>query len=273
MAPKAGSISLAYRQITHILSLPTVHSLAAALLLGKLAFMPGETLIPLKLLDLGFPKESLAVIALADFSCQLLLSWLIVRGMMMGRERPLLPWQIGAVIKTVMAMVGMWMIAAFPVDGKISPSYFTLVLAHTMLTSFATTVMHVTLSVFFSAISDPTVGGTYMTLLNSLSNLGSTWPKLLALGLVDRLTHRTCMMDPLRASSMTGPFDGSCSTDEAMATCQRLGGRCAIISDGYYVVSWLSILVGLLIMHSVVRPLIWKVEAAPISTWRIANIF
>jgi hypothetical protein len=28
---------------------------------------------------------------------------------------------------------------------------------------------------FFSLVSDPTIGGTYMTLLNTITNLGGAW--------------------------------------------------------------------------------------------------
>lgn len=34
-------------------------------------------------------------------------------------------------------------------------------------------------------VSDPTIGGTYMTLLNTVANLGAKWPSTLVLALVD----------------------------------------------------------------------------------------
>ena len=48
--------------------------------------------------------------------------------------------------------------------------------------------------VFFIIIivSDPTIGGTYMTFLNTLSNLGGTWPKYFVLKLVDYLSKSHC---------------------------------------------------------------------------------
>ncbi len=45
---------------------------------------------------------------------------------------------------------------------------------------------------FYAQISDPKVGGTYMTLLNTVNNLGGNWPITLVLSFVDRLTWRQC---------------------------------------------------------------------------------
>lgn len=41
---------------------------------------------------------------------------------------------------------------------------------------------------FSAKISDPEYGATFMTLFNTLSNLGTMWPNLVALRLVDPLT-------------------------------------------------------------------------------------
>lgn len=52
--------------------------------------------------------------------------------------------------------------------------------------------MFVSIMAFFAKISDPLVGGTYMTLLNTLTNLGGNWPSTLALWFVDPLTWKEC---------------------------------------------------------------------------------
>ena len=47
---------------------------------------------------------------------------------------------------------------------------------------------------FFAKVSDPAIGGTYMTLLNTLSNLGGNWPATLMLWFVDPLTSKECTL-------------------------------------------------------------------------------
>lgn len=52
--------------------------------------------------------------------------------------------------------------------------------------------MFVSIMAFFAKISDSSVGGTYMTLLNTVANFGSNWPAMLALYFVDPLTWKQC---------------------------------------------------------------------------------
>jgi PAT family acetyl-CoA transporter-like MFS transporter 1 len=41
--------------------------------------------------------------------------------------------------------------------------------------------MFVSIMAFHAKIADPSIGGTYMTLLNTVCNLGGNWPATLAL--------------------------------------------------------------------------------------------
>ena len=52
--------------------------------------------------------------------------------------------------------------------------------------------MFVATMAFHARISDPAIGGTYMTLLNTIANLASTWPSTLSLWLVDNLSFKDC---------------------------------------------------------------------------------
>lgn len=52
--------------------------------------------------------------------------------------------------------------------------------------------MYVACMAFHAKVSDPVIGGTYMTLLNTVTNLGGNWPSTLALWLVDPLTSKQC---------------------------------------------------------------------------------
>lgn len=52
--------------------------------------------------------------------------------------------------------------------------------------------MFVAVMAFHAKISDSTVGGTYMTLLNTCTNLGGNWPAILALYFVDPLSWKQC---------------------------------------------------------------------------------
>lgn len=53
--------------------------------------------------------------------------------------------------------------------------------------------MFVGVMAFFARISDSSVGGTYMTLLNTFTNLGGNWPSWVALRFVSELTWTSCL--------------------------------------------------------------------------------
>jgi PAT family acetyl-CoA transporter-like MFS transporter 1 len=48
------------------------------------------------------------------------------------------------------------------------------------------------MGVFMTSIADAAVGGTYMTFLNTLSNLGGTWPRYFVLEAVDWFSKAQC---------------------------------------------------------------------------------
>ena len=49
--------------------------------------------------------------------------------------------------------------------------------------------MFVTTTAFHAKISDPIIGGTYMTLLNTVTNLAVTWSSTVTLWFVDPLSY------------------------------------------------------------------------------------
>ena len=71
------------------------------------------------------------------------------------------------------------------------PNYYyillTIVVAVHRITLYA---MFLGIVAFFTRISDPVVGATYMTLLNTFTNLGSMWPVSFSLWFVDQVTYK-----------------------------------------------------------------------------------
>jgi len=86
----------------------------------------------------------------------------------------------------------MLLVYGFPEDGVVTTSYFYMVLITTVATSFTSTVAFVSMGAFMTVIADPVIGGTYMTLLNTLSNFGGTWPRYFVLEAVDYFTVSSC---------------------------------------------------------------------------------
>lgn len=54
-------------------------------------------------------------------------------------------------------------------------TFFRWIIAAVVLHEVSSNCMFVAQMAFFSRISDPVIGGTYMTLLNTIANVGGKW--------------------------------------------------------------------------------------------------
>lgn len=122
---------------------------------------------------------------------------------------------------------------------------FCAVVLHEVATNF----MYVSVMSFFARVSDPAIGGTYMTLLNTVANIGTKWPNSLSLYLMDFLSRKVCLPGEEHSTGGT-PFqhqtsdtnsthilmEGACSnSDGSAALCIEQGGHCHALRDGYNV--------------------------------------
>jgi hypothetical protein len=231
----------AYSTIHQIAKKENVRLLGAVLLLNRIGYIAFDAIAPLKLIERGFPREKLALTVLIDFPCQIAIGFLAVRWA--KGSRPLWAWQRALILKLVMAFVAMLVLAAFPSNGIISSSYFLTVVIMTIMSSFASTMMFVSMSAFFSTVSDPSIGGTYMTFLNTLSNLGGVWPKLLVMAAVDWFTIQSCKSGP-----------------------------CTTILDGFYAVNVLCLIAGSMLAWKYLFPMVHHLEIIQPRYWHINNI-
>ena len=81
--------------------------------------------------------------------------------------------------------------------------------------------MFVSAMAFFARVSDPAVGGTYMTLLNTLSNLGGVWTSTAGLWFVDVLTWKSCI-----GANTT---DLTCTSKINEKVCNKVQQRCLVV--------------------------------------------
>ncbi|RNA06522.1 Acetyl-coenzyme A transporter 1, partial [Brachionus plicatilis] len=78
-------------------------------------------------------------------------------------------------------------------------SLFTLFCCVFAMQTLVETVMFISQMAFFASISDASIGGTYMTLLATLSNLGGTYPSTVALYLLNFFSKKSCLIINLAA--------------------------------------------------------------------------
>lgn len=121
--------------------------------------------------------------------------------------------------------------------------------------------MYVACMAFHAKVSDPLIGGTYMTLLNTVTNLGGNWPSTVALWMVDPLTSKECRGAVEQSCGSAAAAEVNLQAESGrdggrlaqlhsrffpLQLCVDAGGACTTTLDGYYVESAVCVAIGLL---------------------------
>ncbi|KAJ7151496.1 acetyl-coenzyme A transporter 1 [Mycena filopes] len=258
------SIKAVYKQIWAICKLRHVQLLIIIHLFAKVGFAANEAATSLKMVEKGFLREDLAIAVLIDFPFQITGGWLAAnwsRG-----DRPLRPWMISFWPRYGFALIATMIVYWFP-KPPITMGFFVFLVLQTVLSSFASTVQFVGISAFHTRVSDPLIGGTYMTLLNTFTNLGGTWPKYFVLKGVDLLTVATCKVKEGNDELLVKATE--CVSEHGKAACTEIGGVCETETDGYYLISGVCMLFGVAFLVLYIMPTVRKLQALPTSAWRV----
>nr|XP_005987354.1 PREDICTED: acetyl-coenzyme A transporter 1 isoform X2 [Latimeria chalumnae] len=224
-----------YKLLFSIVQLPTVLTFCIMLLTAKIGFSAADAVTGLKLVEEGVPKEQLALLAVPMVPLQILLPLIISK--YTAGPRPLDIFYKAMPFRLLMGLVFallVWWTPRVKHEGGFPIYYYAAVVLCYALHQIAFYSMYVAAMAFNAKISDPAIGGTYMTLLNTVSNLGGNWPATVALWLVDPLTVKECI----------GAQGQSCSSSEAAELCTKVGGSCVTTLDGFYVESVICIIIG-----------------------------
>ncbi|KAF7698793.1 acetyl-coenzyme A transporter 1 [Silurus meridionalis] len=225
-----------YKLLFSIIKLPAVFTFCCLLLTSKMGFSAADAVTGLKMVEAGVPKAELALLAVPMVPLQILLPLIISK--YTAGSRPLdifykaFPFRL--LIGLEYALLVWWTPSVKQEDG-FPVYYYAVVLLSYALHQVALYSMFVACMAFHAKVSDPVIGGTYMTLLNTVTNLGGNWPSTLALWLVDPLTSKLCQ----------GAEGQTCGSAEEAALCVKEGGVCVTALDGYYVESLVCVLIGL----------------------------
>lgn len=249
-----SSVRQIYASMAGVLRLRNMKSLITIHLVAKIAFQAAEAVTNLKLLERGLSKEDLALVVLIDFPFEIGFGYYAAKWS--SGSRPLRPWLIAYVLRLVFAAVSMSQVYFFPQSGVSRLFLCYVVLVHT-LGSFLSTVQFVSITAFHTKIADPEIGGTYMTILNTLCNLGGQWPRVLVLAGVDWFTEAYCSVD-----------GRSCVSTEAKSVCNSLGGTCNVVHDGYYFMNFVCLALGVALFSFYINKTMQKLQSLPTSAWR-----
>ncbi|XP_056420978.1 acetyl-coenzyme A transporter 1 [Hyla sarda] len=229
------SVKEAYGLLLSILKMPAVQKFCLMILTAKIGFSAADAVTGLKLVERGVPKEHLALVAVPMVPLQIILPLIISK--YTAGPKPLNVFHKAMPFRLLMGLEFaflVWWTPHISHEGGF-PLYFyiTLMLSYA-LHQVALYSMFVAIMAFNAKVSDPLIGGTYMTLLNTVSNLGGNWPATVALWFVDHLTSKECI----------GADGQSCHDHEAAEMCAKLGGSCVTVLDGYFVESVICVVIG-----------------------------
>ncbi|VBB33642.1 unnamed protein product [Acanthocheilonema viteae] len=229
-----------YAVLWKILRLKPVLWMVIVLLTGKLAFAATDGITGLKLIGMGMPKDKMSSIALFLVPLQMLLPWVI--GKYVAGPRPLNIFLLAYPYRIFLGGIFAAIIWCTPSSSsKDFPTFlYAIWIIAYCFHQVASYSMFVSLMAFFAQVSDPAIGGTYMTLLNTLTNLGSNWPVTLILSLTDHFTFKNCV------AKETKTILGSCNTEMSVNQCTAKGNVCELAVDGYYISVALCSVVGII---------------------------
>ena len=162
---KDGIIDV-YRSMWSILKLKPILTIIVIHLIAKLGFITNESVTNLKLLDKGFGQANMALVVLIDFPFELGLGY--YAGKWSTEYGPLRLWCWAFIARLGAAVWAQITIYIYPLGyprDTVPLWYMLVVIAEHIYTTFMGTVMFVAVAAFHARIADPTIGGTYMTLL------------------------------------------------------------------------------------------------------------
>eukprot|EP01065_Artemidia_motanka_P038625 TRINITY_DN47489_c0_g1_i1.p1 TRINITY_DN47489_c0_g1~~TRINITY_DN47489_c0_g1_i1.p1 ORF type:complete len:536 (+),score=161.21 TRINITY_DN47489_c0_g1_i1:67-1608(+) len=183
------------RMAFKIVKNPMVLKYAAVLITMKATFVAVDMVGVLKLVDAGLPKESLSIIAvpsaLLDMCVPIvLMPWFSSAGlrafMPVFRVRWLLHVLGGGLLAVALLNVGGTGDAL--AAGELPSLFFGSLCVLSVAMATSTTAMFSVQMSFACSKADSSIGGTYMTLLNTIANLAALVPAYLVLKVVDLVT-------------------------------------------------------------------------------------
>ena len=152
-----------YRQMGGILKLKPVQSIVIIHLFAKIGFQANEAVTNLKLVDKGLTHEDLALTILLDFPVEIGLAYYAAKWSM--DNHPIHVWLYAFLARLAAALFAQGTVMIFPKNGVVGMGYLGIVIAQHMFSTLTGTIMFVAIAAFHAKISDPVIGGTYMTLL------------------------------------------------------------------------------------------------------------
>jgi PAT family acetyl-CoA transporter-like MFS transporter 1 len=278
------SITDTYKLMWKIIWLIPIKKLIIILMTVKIAFATDQ-MSYLKMIDSGVPKDKLALLAVPLTPLQIVLPLLISK--YTNGPQPFnffiqaIPFRLfmGIIIAAFVYMTPYFRAG----DSQEYPLYYyMLCLVINAVHSVFAYMMFVSQMAFFAKISDKTIGGTYMTFLNTISNMGGVWPSTFALYIASFLTYKKCELNSgLHLNSTAQQFNSTllsaieankCGNEIESKECtSHLSGICTTTLDAYYLMTVACTCFGICwILYF--KKVMYNLQAMPRKSYKISKM-
>ena len=262
-----------YQHVIAIFRLKPVQKLALLLLTVRIAFAPNDAVSGFKLQEYGMPKADIAMISPILLVIGLVLPAIVSESV---SKRPLDVFMLGLPLKLLASLLG-WLgvqtaYRAYQDEHPPGWMFFFPLVVIMVINEIAGSLIFASVMSFFAKISDPAIGGTYMTLLNTVTNLGAKWPNATALYLLPKLTFAQCVPKALEGAAEASPGLlkklSKISCTHSTAVCAAAGGHCNVRLDGFTIESAVCITIGV-VWILLCRDTVARLQYQPFQDWMV----
>ncbi|CAD5212995.1 unnamed protein product [Bursaphelenchus okinawaensis] len=253
-----------YSVLFKILCLKPMRVMVVVLLTAKIAFAAADSMTDLKLINAGITTDKIASRSIFLTPLQIILPWLL--GKQTAGPKPLnvflwaYPYRI--LMGVAFAALVYWTPSFREANGEYPYLYYVIWIGAYYLHQISSYCIFLSMMAFNAQISDPKIGGTYMTLLNTLNNLGGNWPATFVLAITDFFNKKNCV------SAVNQTILGTCTKKHEEDLCKAGGDLCEWEVDGYYISSAICTILGL-IWFKIFYNRIQMFQKIPRSEWRV----
>ncbi|XP_015372739.1 PREDICTED: acetyl-coenzyme A transporter 1-like [Diuraphis noxia] len=141
--------------------------------------------------------------------------------------------------------------------------FFLIYELHRILRLVLLVVVYLSVRSFFLQISDPRIGGTYMSLLNTVWYLGIAVSRITALGMLNLLTIKQCSADRVNECRFKTANDEDCE--------KFVGVECVTVLDGYFVEVVFCTVSGVA-WYLALKKIIENLQSREKSDWQVNDV-
>lgn len=252
-----------YKLLWKIINLRTMKIFTIVMLAYEFSFSSmGTSVSNPKFMEYGVEKESMALVDLSLIPIKIFIPIFIAK--YTSGPRPL---------KILYTTVPYWLVLGISsgvlvyytpnfISGEysnLSICYYVIFELLRILRLVLLVAVYLSVRSFFIRISDSRIGGTYMSLLNTVWYFGMAISRIVALGLLSMLTIKQCSTER----------EMECLSKTKNKDCEKLAGdECVIVVDGYFVEVVFCTVFGIAWYLSL-RKILENLQSRQLSDWQV----